>query len=356
MNRERYIRQTSLKEFGPGAQAKLGASSVIVVGLGGLGIPVAQYLNAMGVGTLGLVEQDLVEIHNLQRQVLYTENDLGSPKIRVAMEFLQQQNPETRILAHDTFLTRRNALEILSGYDLIVDATDNFPTRYLINDACVILKKPFIYGALHGFEGQLSVFNHNGGATYRCLFPEMPPEGLIPDCNLNGVLGVIPGIIGNLQALEAVKVLTGVGEVLSGTLLIYNGLSQSIHKIRIPLKPENLLLEQLHDHYGSQDCSTSLSVTADDLRQVLNQDARIQLVDVRNPEEFSDFHIPQSVNIPLDLIPAKMGDLDRTMPIYVICASGQRSRAAQQQILRSDPDREVYQVEGGIHHYRSLCS
>ena len=226
----RYLRQTSLKDFGEVGQAKLTEGRVLVVGLGGLGLPVLQYLNAMGVGTLGLMDQDVVELHNLQRQVLYTEKDLGKQKLDVAHEKLQEQNSSTILRTHDSFLTKENALTIIKDYDVIVDATDNFPTRYLINDACVILNKPFVYGALHGFEGHVSVFNYNNGPTYRCLYPNMPTSDEIPDCNENGVLGVVPGIIGTLQALEAVKILTGVGEVLSGRLLLFNGLDQHVGK------------------------------------------------------------------------------------------------------------------------------
>ena len=208
MKAPRFIRQTSLVQFGAEGQAKLADARVLLVGLGGLGVPVAQYLNAMGIGTLGLVEQDIVEMHNLQRQVLYSENDLGQPKLKVALEKLALQNSNTKLNGHPCFLTKDNALDILANYDVVVDATDNFETRYLINDACLLQNKPFVYGALHGFEGQVSVFNYNNGPTYRCLFPNMPKADEIPDCNTNGVLGVLPSIIGSLQALEVVKLIT----------------------------------------------------------------------------------------------------------------------------------------------------
>ncbi|MEX0362268.1 MAG: ThiF family adenylyltransferase, partial [Allomuricauda sp.] len=233
----RYDRQTRLKGFGPNGQHKLAKAKVLVVGLGGLGLPVVQYLNAMGVGTLGLMDQDVVELHNLQRQVLYTEKNLGQSKLEVAHEKLQAQNSQTIFELYDTFLTKENALGIISDYDAVIDATDNFPTRYLINDACVILNKPFVYGALHGFEGHVSVFNHQGGPTYRCLYPNMPTAEEVPDCNDNGVLGVIPGVIGTLQALEAVKLVADIGEVLSGKLLIYDGLSQQMSKFNFKTNP-----------------------------------------------------------------------------------------------------------------------
>ena len=222
MNANRYIRQTLLKGFGVKAQEKLKQAKVLVVGAGGLGVPVLQYLNAMGVGVLGIVESDTIDLSNLQRQVIYGEGDVGLSKLAVIKQKLEAQNSETKINAYDTFLHKDNALEIIKNYDLVVDATDNFPTRYLINDACVLLNKPFVYGALHEFEGQVSVFNYKSGPTYRCLFPTMPSKGEMPDCNENGVLGIVPGIIGNLQALEAVKVITGIGKPLSGTLLIFD--------------------------------------------------------------------------------------------------------------------------------------
>ncbi|CAG0909668.1 unnamed protein product, partial [Cyprideis torosa] len=205
MSPERYSRQTILKDFGSEAQQKLLVAKVLVVGAGGLGVPVLTYLNAMGVGTLGIVDADTISLTNLHRQVLYDEVEIGDSKAKVASMKLKAQNPATELIIHDCFLTVENALSIVGEYDLIVDATDNFPARYLINDACTILKKPFVYGALHGFEGQVSVFNFHGGPTYRCLFPKMPSANEVPDCNEHGVLGVIPGIIGNLQALEAVK-------------------------------------------------------------------------------------------------------------------------------------------------------
>jgi adenylyltransferase/sulfurtransferase len=324
------------------------------VGLGGLGIPVAQYLNAMGVGTLGLADQDIVELHNLQRQVLYTENHIGRPKIEVVGAFLREQNSETEIREHDTFLSRSNALEILSAYDLIVDATDNFPSRYLINDTCIILRKPFVYGALHGFEGQVSVFNYKGGATYRCLFPEMPGPEEIPDCNKNGVLGILPGIVGTLQALEVVKCLTGVGEVLSEKLLLYNGLDQSFHKIQYQLNPENQKINVLQEDYGVVGCKSDAAISAVELMPLLEDNKAIQLIDVRNREEFAAYNIPGSRNIPLSECEALSGTINRARPVYFICATGQRSFSATQFVKQRYPGIVAYNVEGGLRAYRAL--
>src|SRR5690606_29646962 len=273
----RYIRQTGLKGFGAQRQQKLAGAKVLVVGLGGLGLPALQYLNAMGVGTLGLMDGDRIELHNLQRQIIYGEGDLGRKKLEVAHEKLRAQNSSTHFRLHDCYLNVDNALEIIREYDLVLDSTDNFPTRYLINDACVIQGKAFIYGALHGFEGHVSVFNHKQGPTYRCLYPKMPSDSEVPNCNDNGVLGIIPGIIGNLQALEAVKLLTGLGEVLSGQLLLFDGLTQSYVKIGLKVDPENLQIKELQKSYQVAGCESILSISADDFQLELEENPNLFL-------------------------------------------------------------------------------
>lgn len=280
MTNERYTRQTILKGFGLVGQQKLAKAKVLVIGAGGLGVPVLTYLNAMGVGKIGVVDNDIVSITNLHRQVLYGQSDVGQSKVIAALEKLKAQNSETEIQVYNAFLTTKNALEIISDYDIVVDTSDNFPTRYLVNDACVILKKPFIYGALHGYEGQVSVFNYENGPTYRCFFPNMPKENEVPNCNEHGVLGIIPGIIGNLQALEAVKVITGIGEVLSGKLLIFDGLSQSYQKIKFKLQSENLEIKMLQDFYEWNDpCEIIPTFAADEVQMLLVDKA--QIIDVR---------------------------------------------------------------------------
>lgn len=354
MNTNRYIRQTSLKEFGQKSQDLLLKSSVLVVGAGGLGIPVLQYLNAMGIGTLGIVEGDKVEITNLQRQVIYCEKDIGKGKLEVVLEQLKAQNSGTTLIGHDTFLTRDNALNILADYDVIVDATDNFPTRYLINDACVILDKPFVYGALHGFEAQLSVFNYQQGPTYRCLFPVMPSNDEIPDCNINGVLGVIPGIVGSLQALEVVKILTRKDRVLSGLLLIYNGLDQSFLKVRFPLIPGNKKIKVLGNYYFDDECETANSISANEFYQLIESKVSIQLIDVRSKEEYKQNHLVNSINIPVEQIETRNHEIDFTNPIYIICQSGIRSRIAQQKLLKVNSKTFVYNILGGINQYNTL--
>ncbi|WP_411030779.1 ThiF family adenylyltransferase [Spongiimicrobium sp. 3-5] len=356
MNIHRYQRQISLSEFGPRAQQKLAEASVLVVGVGGLGIPVLQYLNAMGVGTLGLVEQDVIELTNLQRQVLYEEGDVGKPKISVALERLKAQNSDTHFKSYDTFLTKDNALAIIADFDIVVDASDNFATRYLVNDACVILKKPFVYGALHGFEGQVSVFNYQGGPTYRCLFPKMPLPSEVPNCNENGVLGVLPGIVGNLQALEVIKVITGVGEVLSGKLLLFNGLNQSYQKIVFKLRPENLNFLQLQNSYGAEGCSLDGTIDVMQLQELLQSNKNLQLIDVRTKQEFNDHSLPKAKNIPLDELAQSLPQIDLTQPTYLICQSGKRSEIALKLLQDVYPKSRFYHILGGMNRFLATCS
>lgn len=357
MNFERYNRQTILKDFGHEAQQKLSDAKVLVVGAGGLGIPVLTYLNAMGVGTLGVVDNDTVSLSNLHRQVLYDESDVGRPKIGVALERLKSQNSNTHLIGHDTFLVKENVLEIMADYDLVVDASDNFPTRYLVNDACVILNKPFVYGALHGYEGQVSVFNHQGGPTYRCLFPKMPAADEVPNCNEHGVLGVIPGIIGNLQALETVKVISGVGEVLSGKLLLFNGLNQTSQKINFKLVAKNLKIGELQDSYQWIDpCETVPTISVEQLQNLLDDEGDIQLIDVRTNTEFEEFHLAESINIPLDDIESNMNGVNLKRPVYFICQSGQRSAVAVKRLELLHSKTAFYSIFGGVNQFLAKCS
>lgn len=356
MDPNRYIRQTALKEFGPKAQKKLSKSRVLIVGAGGLGVPVLQYLNSMGVGTLGVVEQDVVSISNLHRQVLYTERDIGKSKLEVAFKKLKAQNSFTRLRGYDTFLMASNALDIIKDYDIVIDASDNFPTRYLINDACVILKKPFVYGGLQGFEGQVSVFNYKGGPTYRCLFPNMPSIDEIPNCNINGVLGVLPGIIGNLQALETVKMITGIGEVLRGKLLLYNALDQSIQKINFNLQEDSLKIKGLKNSYGIVSVSPFSEITVDQLKELIDSQGTVQIIDVRTQEEFEAYKLPNSVHIPLHELEDRYHDIDLKQPIYLICQSGKRSALALEQLKNQFSEIALYSVRGGINTYVAVCS
>ncbi|WP_425236600.1 ThiF family adenylyltransferase [Ulvibacterium sp.] len=356
MNGERYIRQTILKDFGPKAQERLSKSKVLVIGAGGLGIPVLTYLNAMGVGTLGIVDGDSVSGSNLHRQVLYDETDIGRSKVQIAVRKLRAQNSNTQLVSFEQFLTVENALGIITDYDLVVDASDNFPTRYLVNDACVLLGKPFIYGALHGFEGQVGVFNYNNGPTYRCLFPNMPGPDEVPDCNANGVLGVIPGIVGNLQALEAVKVLTGVGEVLSGKLLLFDGLSQNFQKIKFSLVPDNQKINELKPTYDFE-CSAEIrSIETRELEQLLETDAVVQLIDVRTPKEFHEYHLESAHHIPLSELIERKSEIGFGRPAYFICQSGIRSRKAIEKLQELNIEAELINVKGGMNNLRAYVA
>ncbi len=347
MSETRYSRQTILDGFGAASQEKLSKAKVLVVGAGGLGVPVLTYLNAMGVGEIGIVDNDVVSITNLHRQVLYNEFDVGKPKLEMAYEKLKAQNSNTKITLYKAFLDITNALEIIRQYDCIVDATDNFPTRYLINDACVILEKPFVYGALHAFEGQVSVFNHKGGATYRCLFPNMPKANEVPNCNENGVLGIVPGIIGNFQALEVVKILTGIGEPLSGKLLIYDGLSQAMQIIKFSPVADNLKIDALQSNYDFSCEVDVFSIEADELKEI-SEKSKIELIDVRTPEEFEEVHLKEAKNIPLSELEKRTDEINFTTPVYVICQSGIRSNKAITILTEIFPKQRFINVDGGM--------
>ncbi|WP_422080782.1 ThiF family adenylyltransferase [Ulvibacterium sp.] len=355
MNGERYIRQTNLKDFGPKAQERLSKSKVLVIGAGGLGIPVLTYLNAMGVGTLGIVDGDTVSGSNLHRQVLYDEADVGRSKVQIAIRKLRAQNSDTQLISFEQFLSKENALGIIANYDIVVDASDNFPTRYLVNDACILLGKPFVYGALHGFEGQVSVFNHNDGPTYRCLFPNMPGPDEVPDCNMNGVLGVIPGIVGNLQALEVVKVLTGVGEVLSGKLLLFDGLSQSFQHIKFSLVPDSLKMEELKPTYNFECTSGITSIETLELEQLMEKDS-VQLIDVRTSEEFCADHLEGAHHIPLSELIERKSEIDFARPAYFICQSGVRSQKAIERLREYNTGPELINVKGGMNNLRAYVA
>ncbi|MEP2238979.1 MAG: HesA/MoeB/ThiF family protein [Maribacter sp.] len=352
MNEERYLRQTTLAGFGTQGQQKLGNAKVLVVGAGGLGIPVLTYLNAMGVGTLGIVDADVVSLSNLHRQVLFAEAMVGMPKVEAVKKQLSVQNSTTNIQTYKSFLSTANALDIIKDYDVVVDATDNFPTRYLINDACVIANKPFVYGALHSFEGQVSVFNYKGGPTYRCLFPTMPAADAVPNCNENGVLGILPGIIGNLQALEVVKVIAEIGEVLSGVLLLFDTLSQRTQRMKFKLQSGNNEIKTLAASYEF-DCELPLkSVEAGELQQLLT-DSSIELIDVRTDKEFQRQHLKEAKHIPLSELTDRVAEVDLETTVYVICQSGIRSKKAITKLQELYPGKDFVNVAGGMNQMKN---
>ncbi|WP_207430214.1 HesA/MoeB/ThiF family protein [Sabulibacter ruber] len=344
----RYSRQLQLSSFGPESQKKLQNAKVLVVGAGGLGVPVLQYLAGMGVGTLGLVDGDLISLTNLHRQVLYSTPEVGKPKVEVATQKLAQLNPAIQLVPYQTHLTLQNALEIIKEYDLVVDATDNFEARYLINDACVLLGKPFVYGALHQYEGQVSVFNFEDGPTYRCLYPNPPSAEEIPDCNTAGVLGVVPGLVGCQQALEAVKVITGVGKSLSGYLLMLDFLNQSQHKIKLKAKPENQRIQRLQASYAVASCTTVPEIDPSELMEWMNQGKKLLLLDVREENEYVAGHLQKALLTPLSMFEHQVDQMPTHLPIVTICQKGGRSLKVAQMLLDKDAGAEVYSMKGGM--------
>lgn len=347
----RYNRHIILPELGLEGQQKLKNAAVLVIGSGGLGSPVLQYLNAAGVGKIGIVEDDVVDRSNLQRQILFPENSIGRSKADVAEEFLQARNSFTKTKTYYTRLSKRNALEIIKDYDLVVDGTDNFATRYLINDACVILKKPFVYGSIFKFEGQISVFNYQGGPTYRCLFPEPPEAGSVPSCSQIGVIGVLPGVIGTMQANEAIKVITGIGEPLSGKLYSINLLDMKSQTFGFFAEPENLEITELMDSYedfcGTNQALEMKSLSVDEaLEKITSEEWNI--IDVREPFEYEIAALNNSILIPLNQIPGAVNKIDRNKPTVVYCHHGMRSAQAIQFLQDEYGYNNLYNLEGGI--------
>jgi len=363
----RYSRHLILPEVGMTGQKKLRAASVLIIGAGGLGCPIALYLTAAGIGRLGLVDFDVVDRTNLQRQILYGESVVGVPKVEAAAERLKDLNPDVEIETYPERLTSENALQIMSDYDIIIDGTDNFPTRYLTNDAAVILGKPYIYGSIFRFEGQVSVFlsrpfnSFDRGPCYRCLFPSPPPPGAVPSCAEGGVLGVLPGIVGALQAAEAIKLIVGIGEPLIGKLLLIDTLRMEFRAGRIRRNPncpvcgDNPTIRELIDYEefcglrrGELPESDEIFVTPQELKERLDAGEPLLLLDVREPEELeiSEFPHPYK-HIPLDDLPERVHELDLTSDIVVFCRNDQRSRLAAQMLQRMGFSR-VKVLKGGI--------
>ena len=350
---QRYDRHLKLEGFGPAKQQLLSNAAVLIIGAGGLGVPVLQYLTAMGVGRLGIVEHDDISLTNLQRQVLYNTDEVGQPKLATAVQRLQKLNPEVQFSMYDTWIMPDNALDIITPYDVVVDCTDNFGTRYLVNDACVILNKPFVYGAIHKYEGQVSVFNYKGSATYRCLFPEQPDPGTMLNCSDIGVLGILPGIIGSYQANETVKIITGIGEVLSNQLLTIDTLYNMHHTFQIKPVAGNHDIKTLQETYD-QPCDTGgvRSLSVHQLQDWLDTEKPLQLIDVREPDEWEICSIPQAMLIPMRMVGGVMAQLRKDVPIALLCHHGMRSLMVAQQ-LDAAGFPVVYNVEGGIHAWAS---
>jgi adenylyltransferase/sulfurtransferase len=354
----RYSRHLLLPEVTGEGQLRLKAGRVLVVGAGGLGSPAALYLAAAGVGTLGLVDFDAVETSNLQRQVLYDTPSVGRPKLEAARERLTALNPHVDVVPFPERLTRENALRILEKFDVVLDGTDNFATRYLANDACFLLGKPNVHGSIHRFEGQVSVFHRGMGPCYRCLHPAPPPPGLVPSCAEGGVLGVLPGVVGALQATEALKLLLGVGRSLAGRLLLYDALALTFREIALrrdpacPLCGDSPTIRGLADYdalceAGAASLPPGAGMTPRDVHAWLTGGERVQLLDVREPPEAALGAIGGSVLIPLGALPGRLNEVDRTRPVVVYCRSGARSARAVE-LLRKAGFGRSYNLEGGL--------
>ncbi len=356
----RYSRHLIMPEVALEGQKKLKQAKVLTIGTGGLGSPLALYLAAAGVGTIGIVDFDVVDESNLQRQILHGTSDVGRPKVESAREKLEDINPNVNIVVHEEALTSENALDILKDYDIIVDGTDNFPTRYLVNDACVLLGKPNVYGSIFRFEGQASVFWAEEGPCYRCLYPEPPPPGLVPSCAEGGVLGILPGAIGTIQATETVKLILGIGEPLVGRLMLYDALGMSFREMKLrkdpdcPVCGENPTVTELIDY--QEFCGIPQAAAAEQENKVPEisvqelkakmDNGSINVLDVREPYEYEIANIGAPL-IPLNELPQRYEELDRDQPLAIHCRSGARSANAVK-LLQERGFENVYNVEGGI--------
>ena len=361
----RYNRHIIIPDFGLEAQQKLKAAKVLIVGSGGLGSPALLYLAAAGVGTIGIVDFDVVDDSNLQRQVLFGVDEIGKPKVEAAKRRLESLNPHINIILHNTQLTSANALDILKDYDLVADGTDNFPTRYLVNDAAVLLGKPNIYASIFQFEGQVSVFNYRNakgelGPNYRDLYPTPPPPGLVPSCAEGGVLGVLPGIIGSLQALEVIKVITGVGEPLSGRFFIFDALNFETRTFNIskradnPINGENPTIKALIDY--EQFCGVKAvekpvkEITPEELYNWQVKGEKFQLIDVREPHEYEIVNIGAEL-IPLGTVSENADRISRDQKVVVHCKMGGRSAKAIRELEEKYGFENLYNLKGGILRY-----
>ncbi len=359
----RYSRHLILPEVGMEGQLKLKGASVLLVGTGGLGAPLALYLAATGVGRIGLVDFDVVDFTNLQRQVIHGTKDVGKPKIDSAMESMRDINPFVQLDRHEVALTSENALDIIKDYDIVVDGTDNFPTRYLVNDACVLLKKPNVYGSIFRFEGQSTIFATEGGPCYRCLYPEPPPPGLVPSCAEGGVLGILPGVVGLIQATETVKLILGIGDSLVGRLMLYDALGMKFRELKLRRNPEcpvcgdHRTITKLIDYnqfcgIPSQPAPTeapnvNTDIEPKEVKAKQDHGDKFVLVDVREPHEFQIARIPGSVLIPLADVGKRLGELNPDDDIVVHCKMGGRSAKACD-VLRANGFTKVRNMTGGI--------
>ena len=347
--RARYSRHLLLPEIGEAGQERLKAASVLIVGAGGLGSPAATYLAAAGGGRIGLGDFDVVDATNLQRQIRYGPTTVGRPKLEAARERLADVNDEIRVELHATHFSSENALEILTGYDVVLDGTDNFPTRYLVNDASALLGKPNVYGSVYRFDGQASVFGMPDGPCYRCLHPEPPPPHLVPSCAEGGVLGVLPGVIGTIQAVEAIKLITGAGETLAGRLLLFDALRMEFRTMKVRRRcGEHAPVTRLIDYEEYCNPVRETEITPAQLAQRLSQGEEIVVVDVREPHEWNAGHIPQAKHVPMAQVPHRLEEIPRDRDVVMVCRSGARSGRIQDYLLRQGGYTRVMNLTGGM--------
>ena len=357
----RYSRHLIMPEVGMEGQLKLKKAKVLLIGTGGLGAPLGLYLAAAGVGQLGLVDFDVVDFTNLQRQVTFGSSDVGKPKSEAARARLSNLNPDIQVQAFETKLTSANALELFRDFDIIVDGTDNFPTRYLVNDACVLLGKPNVYGSIFRFEGQVTIFGMPGGPCYRCLYPEPPPPGLVPSCAEGGVLGVLPGIVGSIQAMETIKLILGSGRNLTGRLLLFDALEMGFREFKLrknpkcPMCGEHRTIDKLIDYYefcgvrGEEAPVPDLKVpeiAPRELKARLDRGEDLFILDVREPHEYQICNLRGHL-IPLGELPRRVHELDSSREIVAHCRSGKRSAEAVD-FLRKAGFRKILNLKGGI--------
>ncbi len=359
----RYSRHLIMPEVGMEGQLRLKNAKILLVGTGGLGAPLGMYLTAAGVGTIGLVDFDVVDFTNLQRQVIHGTKDVGRMKLDSAAERMNDINPHVNIVKHQAMLTSENALGILKDYDLVADGTDNFPTRYLVNDACVLLDKPNVYASIFRFEGQCTVFHYQGGPCYRCLYPEPPPPGLVPSCAEGGVLGILPGLVGTMQATEVVKIILGKGEALSGRLMLFDALAMRFRELRLrknpecPLCGERPTIHQLidyqefcgipHQEPPPQPGLKDWEIDPVEVKAKMDRGERLFILDVREPHEYQICSLPGSHLIPLGDLARRVHELDSAQEIVAHCRSGMRSAKAVD-FLRQAGFRKVKNLVGGI--------
>ncbi len=348
----RFERQEILPGFGNEGQQKLRNSSVLVIGAGGLGCPILLYLAAAGVGKIGIVDGDVVSLSNLNRQVLFGVGDLGKNKSETAARYFHHNYDDIQWEIFPEFISVENAQEIISGYDLVIDGTDNFPTRYLVNDACVLMDKPLVFGAIYQHEGQVSVFNlGQNSANYRDLYPKMPAASEIPNCAETGVLGVLPGIIGNLMALEAIKVLSGIGKPLKDRVLFFNSLTAQTYEVELvpsaearEAMPQSLASFEIMDYELA--CEGIKQLTWSEAMRKMNSD--VAFVDVREPGEMPPLECTGLIKIPLSILPTQVDRLEESEEVLFFCQSGIRSQQAAQQLQQVYPDKKIYSIRGGI--------